>query len=168
MTAVSAIPITQGESFTWCFDTRSATQGDVFDNINYLTTFSGDFWNLFETLQWVWTDEINSLPISKFYSENSVFDNVSAVYIGSNLVSAWIADESLYMTITMVTGSVNVDPNPRLISLSNNITGAGEFLDVSGSPVQGPIPEPTTMLLVSTGLVGLAGFRKRFKKSNGA
>jgi hypothetical protein len=28
-----------------------------------------------------------------------------------------------------------------------------------------PIPEPTTMFLVGSGLVGLAGFRKRFRKS---
>jgi hypothetical protein len=27
-----------------------------------------------------------------------------------------------------------------------------------------PIPEPTTILLFGSGLVGLAGFRRRFKK----
>jgi hypothetical protein len=28
-----------------------------------------------------------------------------------------------------------------------------------------PVPEPTTMLLFSSGLIGLAGFRRKFKKS---
>ncbi|MBW2011562.1 MAG: PEP-CTERM sorting domain-containing protein [Deltaproteobacteria bacterium] len=27
-----------------------------------------------------------------------------------------------------------------------------------------PVPEPSTMLLVATGLIGLVGFRKKFKK----
>jgi hypothetical protein len=35
----------------------------------------------------------------------------------------------------------------------------------SGAPGTAPVPEPTTLLLISTGLVGLAGFgRKRIKK----
>jgi hypothetical protein len=34
----------------------------------------------------------------------------------------------------------------------------------SGNVSVAPVPEPSTILLVATGLLGLAGFRKKFKK----
>jgi len=51
------------------------------------------------------------------------------------------------------------------ISLYNINEPLGVMIDNVAFGGLNPIPEPTTMLLFGTGLIGLAGFRRRFKKS---
>ena len=66
------------------------------------------------------------------------------------------------LTLISLADFVNVT-GIRLQSLPNDINGGSLFL-AGNSDGGTPVPEPTTILLLGAGLVGLAGFEKKFKK----
>ena len=98
--------------------------------------------------------------------------------VGDNLVEvSWIWDPVFWsnqpdsftlatISFTGISGGIS-DLFFSDVILSDDSWPAVAFSDVTletGSVDVAPVPEPTTMLLFGTGLAGLVGFRKKFKK----
>jgi len=99
-------------------------------------------WELFPEIAFV--DQPCILE-DEFYKFSLTYDDIGASIAG--LVQINLLG-TLDVTITSVSGDFYFGQS---VLTAHGIDGA-------------PVPEPTTMLLLASGLVGLAGFRRKFKK----
>lgn len=107
-------------------------------------------------------DLYNQITLGSVALPASVFDQWSTLKldISGNHIQGYLND-TLYVDVyddSFASGSVG------LIN-AGAITRFDDVFVYSGSPVSAPVPEPATMLLLGSGLVGLAAFRKRFRKN---
>ena len=92
-------------------------------------------------------------------------DYVPTVHVTHDPTSGWqhVSTDILFAGMTIDPN----DPNARLTSVLREYTGDYSWANLDNINVK-QVPEPTTMLLLGIGLVGLAGFgRKKIKKGAG-
>lgn len=129
---------TVGDTINW------ARIGFQINDLDGGSDDSGGFW------WWAWSDEEWArLSTDGVTTSSFEIDNGTSVSLNMTALARLQADGILSVTLTCLEGDFYL----------NSSTLTADYTDNTASPV----PEPATLMLLGSGLLGLAGFRKKIK-----
>jgi hypothetical protein len=148
-------------SLRWSGDTQDNTGADyIFSGNVVLSTNSLDV----ELFSWDTNDNAWIYPAAVDYVAyaNVGQDGFDFTIIGDEMPSFIGFDLNVRTAPGTSTTSTAIGDQSNLVFVGADLVNpeSGDFAIAAPSPV----PEPATVLLVATGLIGLVGFRKKFKK----
>jgi hypothetical protein len=92
---------------------------------------------------------------------STLLGNITGVPAGSDMGIMFDDSDTLYATNYVNNGDLmTIDFG----TLNSTVIGSTGFFFPHGGDFFNAIPEPATLLLIGTGLLGLVGFRRRFRK----
>lgn len=164
-------------SATYVYVTLTTTESGIIDDLNVQIELGyndeepgpAGFWGNFD----IWLTH-DGMMVQLFETMDDYFGTFDVVFddeAASSIPDIGV-DYDVYGTFIPI-GSLsafngyNLSGDWTLILLDDFIPGDGTNLiswGISGDTAAAPVPEPSTMLLVGTGLLGIAFGRKRFNK----
>jgi hypothetical protein len=166
--SAQAILIVPGSTFEMNFDLSGQTPAPPYNALQIQLFFGPtDLFGLNEGFTLEAFDSSDN-SVSSSFSTINPFSSSSSIGIGFPLSPfPNLFDGQGSILFTDIVGTFDLLPTPQVAGWDGQGFEVGvditEYVSTDLS-VTNPIPEPATVLLLGTGLFGLVGFRKKFKK----